>query len=366
MYSREQMIQKQKEYLNKENPLFPRPDREQAKLELGIIAAAGEQAPQLITRIDTVFVEHGVPVQAFETARVDLPGITREFSARRDDLVHQVAIAAEANAEGLDYDPAKTIMPVIIGGINPFVVRTREDVVEGPKGFLVPNIEDGEGNIGRSQCIVVTGEMLAEGYGLGMLVADCPVENVVVTEKGNPKKLIAIAQTHNGWRQIADGSDVELQKIFAAEGWLDRDQFDIYITPSSGVAFGFEMDKEFVGEQLKARGTDVAGRDRTRDMMWGVGPDDVAHPENSDLAHMHAADTEGKAFANMAATAHINHMVSLGLDSNRAAYSSDWKDSLTSADRPSDRRAQMRYIDNPEIQKEHRTYRMLVALTPEV
>lgn len=364
MYNSELMIQKQKDYLNQEHKLFPRADREQAKLELGALVAAGEQAPELITRIDAVLTEHNVPVQAFETARVDLPGITREFSTRRDDLVHHAAIAAEASAEGLTYDPEKTIMPVIIGGINPFVVRSREDVVEGPKGFLVPNITDSEGNVGRSQCIVVTGEMLEQGFGLGMLVADCPVENVVVTEKDNPKKLIAIAQTHNGWRQIADGSDVELQKIFAEEGWLDKEQFDIYITPSSGVAFGFEMDKAFVEEQLQTRGTDIAGRDRTRDMAWGFGPGDIAHPEDLGPTKMHPAQAEGKAYANMAATAHINHMVSLGVTNNHAAYSPAWKDSLTSTDRPSDRRAQMRYKDDPETQKEHRTYRMLVALTP--
>lgn len=365
---------KQISYLEQEHRLFPAEARAQAAQELGVIAAWADhdrehdEVPfqELITRIDQVFLKHGVPVEAFETARVDLDGVTKEFSVRRDDLVHQAAIAAEAFAEGLSYDPEKTIMPVIIGGINPFIVRTHQDVVDGPKGFLVPNIRDEQGNVGRSQCIVVTGEMLEAGYGLGMLVADCPVENVVVTKKDQPDHLVAIAQTHNGWRQIADGSDIELQKLFAAEGWLDRDQFDIFVTPSSGVAYGFEMDREFVEKAMQNRGQDIHGNDRSHDVVWGEGPADPANADHAEYRDMKPSTTAGKAIVNMALTAHLNTIISLGLDTNETAHSSSWTDSLTNPARPSDRRAQMRYAPDPEVQKEHRTYRMLVALNPRV
>lgn len=335
---------------------FDKETIEKAALELGALAVAMEQGEhsQLITDTDSVFKEFGVPVRSFETARIaDVDGITNEFSVRRDDLVHQAAVALEAG-----YDPQKVVMPIIIGDIQPVVLRTKQDIVSGPHGFLVPNSKDSEGNIGRSQCVVVTGELLREGYGLAMLVADCPVENVVVTEKDQPENLVAIAQTHNGWRQVADGSDIELQKTFDQEGWLNTELFDIYIAPSAGVAFGFEMDVDYIDEAMKKRGSDLLGRDRTKDIAWGIGPVD---PANAAAGFTEKAQpVEGKGFVNIALTAHLNHLISLGLDSNEKAYSESWIDSLTSPARPSDRRAHLKHgNDAPQ-----RQFRMLAALLP--
>lgn len=334
--------------------------QQQAEAELAVIRSSGVE--NLITPIDSVFRDHDIPVRSFETARVaDIEGVTREFSMRRDDLVHHAAVAELAG-----YDPSKVIMPVIIGDVNPVVLRERSDIVEGQHGFLVPNITDEDGNVGRSQCVVVTGNLLQGGYGLGMLVADCSVENVVVTKKDEPDNLVAIAQTHNGWRQIADGSDIALQGVFAEAGWLDKENYDIYISPSSGVAYGFEMNRDLIEGAFSQRGVDAFGKDRSHDLAWSIGPQDVAKASGAqwpeDLSHH--VDPE-KGFVNIALTAHLSHIISLGLQSNETAYSATWQDSLTSEDRPSDRRAQVRYKSDPEVQKEKRSYRMMVALLPE-
>lgn len=344
-----------KENNNEALGFFDRQTIEQAERELGALAIAAEWGGvKLITDTDSVFREYGVPVRSFETARIaGIDGVTSEFSVRRDDLVHQAAVAIEAG-----YDPQRVIMPVIIGDINPVVLRNKNDIKAGPYGFLVPNRSDAEGNEGRSQCVVVTGDLLKEGYGLAMLVADCPVENVVVTEKDKPETLVAIAQTHNGWRQVADGSDIELQKVFDSEGWLDKSKYDIYVTPSAGVAYGFEMDTDYIEEAMKKRGADIYGRDRTKDIAWGISPVDPANPK-PDFTEL-APPREGKGYVNMALTAHINHLVSLGIDTNEKAYSESWVDSLTSPVRPSDRRANLKYgSDAPQ-----RQYRMLAALLP--
>jgi hypothetical protein len=343
------------EYTPQIEAFFPEAARDQAKQELGLVALAQEQTLELVTPIDSVFKQHGVPVRTFETARVAVvEGVTKEFSMRRDDLVHHAAIAETA-----DYDPTKVIMPVIIGPVNPVVLRTEKDIKEGPSGFMIPAVADADGNEGRSQCVVVTGELLEKGYGLGMLVADCSVENVVVTKKGEPENMVAIAQTHNGWRESSQGTDVELQKTFAEEGWLDQDSYDIYISPSAGVMYGFEMPKQAVADAMKQRGTDVQGVDRTTDYAWGVGPQNIAEADNAEYKDMAASTDADKAFLNVALTAHLNHIVSLGLQSNETAFSDSWRDSFTDPNRPSDRRANVRG------DKEARAYRMMVALLPE-
>lgn len=330
----------------------------EASQELGELSEAQmhDEAPELITDTDAVFKEFGVPVRSFESARIaGVEGITKEFSVRRDDLVHQAAVAEMAV-----FDPNKVVMPIIVGDVSPIILRDEDDIQRGPNNFWVP-----VANEGKSQCIIVTGDLLEQGFGLGMLVADCPVMNVVITEKDNPSKLVAIAQTHNGWRQIADGVDLDLKDSLDSLGLLDTTKYDSYVSMSSGVAYGFEMDVTKLEEEFKNRGgdIDINAEDRTKDYLAaaGVGPADVAQADNVPFSEMNPSQDSSKMFLNIALLAYVNTLRAVGAESNERAFSPAWIDSLTSPARPSDRRAQVRHGNTaPE-----RQYRMFAGLLPE-